>query len=158
MKNIGNINNKQIYYFSIFDRTDWEFLLPLDAWTAVPIIDERNREIADKIANVCIDHNVSYVCTVGKECEWLHDWFDETIVGRKIDNNLPMIYKNGVLDVLMTTWHHDFAEGVDFAIFVAEVSNLVINKIIFIDTTNDSYFEILTNILKKINEGWVPEY
>lgn len=82
----------------------------------------------DEIANSAIDKKVAFVCTLGEEAEWMHDWFDEIIVSRSLA---------GSAEEPVTTFHEDFEAGVWFA-FYAALGEKEIEKVVCLDLTDDN--------------------
>lgn len=48
----------------------------------------------------------------------------------------------------MTTWHHDFEEGIWFSIFAANSDDAEIEKVVFIDMTRGDRLSQIKNIVK----------
>jgi hypothetical protein len=160
MNNIGQINDRQIIYLSIKETVNWADLLPSGNWLVLPISDTRDKELLDKIANACLDNKVNYICTVGPECEWIHDWFDQTIFVRRIENGQPISTPDDFDEEPMTTWHHDFDEGFWFAITSAyptiNSEYITIDKVVCLDMTEKGEKQRLIDLVIKINSGWIP--
>lgn len=160
MDNIGQIDNKKIYYLSVNKTADWADKLPDKNWLVVPICDNRDTELLDKFAHACLDKNVLYVCAVGQECEWAHDWFDETVLVNRINKKLPISSPDDFDEEPMTTWHNDFDEGLWFAATSAfpSIHNeyVYVDKVVCLDLTDKSYKQRLTDLTLKINSGWLP--
>jgi hypothetical protein len=157
MNKIGQAKstNRDVYYIST--KTDnWTNFLPTNNWLALPICDHRDTELLDKVAHSCLDNNVTYICTVGQECELTHDWFDETILERRIKSGQPVDTPDDFEDEPMTTWHNDFEEGFWFALTSAYEGDKEINKVVCIDLTNSNHKEKLNSLLTRINKGWLP--
>ena len=157
MNTIGFSNNRLIFYFSIQKTKNWIDYLPTENWLVMPICNNKDRDLIDSVAHACIDRNVEYMCAVGKECEWVHDWFDEIIVERILKigkyNNAQVDLEKGP----MTTWHQEFDEGFWFAINCAFGGDRIINKIICLDLTNIDHKGRLVKLLNKINQSWAPD-
>ncbi len=101
-----------------------------------------------------------YVCTVGQECEWAHDWFDETILVNRINKKLPIDSPDDFDEEPMTTWHNDFDEGFWFATTSAYPSindeYVYVDKVVCLDLTDKPNRQRLTDLIAKINSGWLP--
>jgi hypothetical protein len=157
---IGNINERLIYYLSVEKTTDWADKLPNKNWLVVPICDRRDTALIDKVVQACLDKNVLYVCAIGQECEWAHDWFDETILTNRINKKLPISCPDDFDEEPMTTWHDDFVEGLWFAATAAFPSindeYIYVDKVVCLDLTDKANKEYLTELTIKINSGWLP--
>ncbi len=114
----ADTTNREIFYLSTHD-DNWTDFLPSQNWLAFLIVEGKNDSLLDKVAYACLSRNVNYVCTVGQECEYAHDWFDETIVARKIELGQSIATMDDFKDSPMTTWHNDFEEGFWFALIPA---------------------------------------
>ena len=152
---ISKTNNREVYYIST-STVEWYDLLPDDNWLVLPIVDRKETELINFISNACLKRNVRYICTLGKECEYVHDSFDETILIRRIKNNLPFDSPDDFEYEPMTTWHNNFEEGFWFGLIVAFDDNFEIDKVVCLDLTND-YKETIRELLGKINSGWLPD-
>lgn len=160
MDNIGQIDDKEIFYLSVKQTADWVDKLPAKNWLVLPICDNRDTKLFDEVAQACLDQKVLYVCTVGQECEWAHDWFDETILSNRINNKLPISSPDDFDEEPMTTWHNDFDEGLWFAATAAFPSihdeYIHVDKVVCLDLTDTSRKQYLTDLISKINSGWLP--
>ena len=67
-----------------------------------------------------------YVCTVGQSCEKTHDLIDEEIAFREVGIDKLYLPNHHII----TRWHHDFDEGIWFAIFPAHHDKVLIYKIV----------------------------
>jgi len=157
---IGQIDDRKIYYLSVYETANWADKLPDKNWLVIPICDRRDADMLDKVAKVCLDKNVLYVCTVGEECEWAHDWFDETILLNRIDKKLPISTPDDFDEEPMTTWHIDFDEGFWFACTSAfptiQEEYIKVDRVVCIDLTERSRKKHLADLIIKIKSGWLP--
>jgi hypothetical protein len=62
--------------------------------------DELSIKVLGKWSNKLIDSGLAYLCTWGKDCERVHDIFDETVVGREV-------FDKEAIPPIITTWHAD---------------------------------------------------
>jgi len=92
MEEIGQANERKIYYISVHRTRDWADQLPHENWLVLPIVNDKNEELLEKVARACLDKKVGYFCSVGQECEWAHDWFDNLILSNRISKGLPIAY------------------------------------------------------------------
>ena len=129
MEDLGIVNHRQVFFLST-SHASWVSKRPVKNWLALIHCDVRNLDIANAVIRYCLDSNVVFVCTIGKECEWLHDCFDEQIVWREVvelnTNPAPL-----------TTWHNDFEDGIWFALHAAAGENRPIESVVFIETTGN---------------------
>lgn len=149
-------NKREVYYLST-NNLDWEKDLPIDNWLVFVISDKVDRQLWDQVTEECLNHHVSYICIAGQECEKLHYWFDESILIRRFNLGLPTNHENDFGYEPMTTWHNQFEEGFWFALNTAYDEYVDINKVICIDLTPNDHSKILSELLFKINEGWLPD-
>jgi len=151
----AKLTNRIVYYLSTIS-DPWIDQLPSSKWLVLSIIDTKDSATLDKIAKACLDKNVEYICAVGSECEHAHDWFDETIVERRINNGQPLDTVDDFEDEPMTTWHNDFSEGFWFALTSAFNGDKQIDTVVCLDTTEKECRLQLMELLAKINTGWLP--
>jgi len=152
MKKLGNVREKVILYQRHDTSIDWSREMPTENWLLMAIADNKPSTVLDEIARKSIDKDVCYVCCLGNQGEELHDTFDENIVIREVG-----IEKAHLPDFdIMTTWHNDFEEGVWFAIFLARDEEQEISTVLCLDAGKESSEEEIAELIKKINEGWVP--
>ena len=84
-----------------------------------------------------MDNGVKYVCALGQECEFIHDFFDDLVVIRRIKAGLSVESEEDFEYEPMTTWHNDFDEGVWFAIHSAYDDHVDIDTVVFLDMTDN---------------------
>ncbi|GAB3981424.1 hypothetical protein GCM10028806_50940 [Spirosoma terrae] len=95
--------------------------------------DDRERRYLDEVIVKIILKDVCWIATVGKQCEKVHDWADEEILFRKVEEeDEPYLPKHDI----MTTWHHDFEEGIWFSIIAANDAEIDIETVVILDMTN----------------------
>jgi len=158
MEKIGliNLTEREVFYLPSYKNESKE-LLPMNNWLLLLINYNRNFESLDKLAMDCLEKQVNYVCTVGNECEYSHDLFDDAIVMKRIKNNLPISDPEHFEFEPMTTWHNDFEEGIWFASITAFHENFEIKKIICLNLTKEDLSDKIFSLLIKINNGWLPK-
>lgn len=157
MDKIGEYNNRLIYYIRYKDDNVLHDKLPTDNWLVLPICDTKENELISKISYICIDKNVRYLCALGQECEMIHDIFDQTIITRRLDKGLNVDNAEDFEREPMTTWHHDFEEGVWFSLTNAFDDYIDINQVICLDLTKKGVKEKLIQTINKISTGWLPD-
>lgn len=103
--------------FEIKERDTFErqiFFLPLESLESLPFnlhlptphfvlflacdADNITTDSIYAFAQKVVSLGVAYVCTWGKDCEQIHDIFDEFLVMREIEEGKPLPH-------IMTTWH-----------------------------------------------------
>lgn len=60
------------------------------------------------VTDACLDNGVNYVCTLGQECEFIQDLFDDSIVMKRIDRGKSVDSVDDFEYEPMTAWHEDF--------------------------------------------------
>jgi hypothetical protein len=157
LKYFDPINNRRILYLDIGkDLTEFE-AIDLSNWVLYVIEDDAKNPVLFPFTSLCLKKNVIFVGVAGKACSIVHDIFDETIVGQEIDGlELPdwMVSEE---DVLMTTWHHDFAEGFWFITSVADYDDLLIDTVLVANLTGADRSSEVAQLVIDINNGWLPE-
>ena len=148
MKDLGQKNDRQLTYFHT-KRDSWKGSLPTINWLVLPIGHTRDNDLIKDVTNTCLDNGVKYVCTLGQECEFIHDYFDDSIVMKRIDNGLSVEHANDFEHEPMTTWHNDFDEGVWFAIHAAHDDYVTIDKIVLLDMTDNGELERVERAIEK---------
>lgn len=156
MESWGEYNSRQIFYLATREPNEWLEKLPNENWLALIIGNDNEIQLYSDLANICLEKNVLYVCTVGLACELIHDIFDEAYVSKKIDAGISVESEEFLKDSPMTSWHNNFEEGVWFAIIAANDGVKDINKVIFIDLTKDTIRQKLFELVGKIKEGYSP--
>ena len=155
--NLGSINNKQILYLNVGDNVDAFASIPLKNWVLFIIEDNIHNPILNSFAEICIGNEVLYVCTAGKACSEVEDLFDMIMVMKEIDGKTLPSWMKTDEDVLMTTCHNDFDEGFWFATTLATYENFTIDSVLVANLTKQDYLHHIQDLVKKINEGWLPE-
>lgn len=149
------INDRNILYLDI--RQDLQQLeaLVLKNWVLFVIADNIDNPTLGQFADMCIDKNVLYVCAAGKACSEVDDLFDFKMLARQMtDGKFPSWYQSDD-DVVMTSWHRDFAVSFWFALTTANYENTPIETVIVADLTGDNYLPTIQRLTKQIAEGWI---
>ena len=109
---IEKINSKddfgrKIFHINVskFKEFDFKKLPQLSKYFTLLIInsDEVTTEDYSKKVVELINSGLAYLCAWGKDCEKIHDNFDEENVMMEINQEIEMDDDN----VIMTTWHQD---------------------------------------------------
>lgn len=149
LERVGKVNEREVYYFNTLNGSDWEF--PKN-WILFIITSDSNIKSIMEFAKLCLDNNVLYVCCAGDAASIAEDIFDEEFVWRKI-----LAGDDEYSDVLMTTFHKDFSEGLWFATSVAVHESQVIENIVCADFSASNNKKLIIDLIKKINAGWLPD-
>lgn len=148
MVDLGQKNKRQLIYLRT--KTDnWKKELPKSGWLVLPIGHKRDEKLIVDIIDSCLDNGVKYVCTLGQECEFIHDRFDDSVVMRRINNGLSVESEEDFEYEPMTTWHNDFDDGVRFAIHSAYDDYVEIDRVIFLDMTDNGELERVEQAIQK---------
>lgn len=156
MDKIGEHNNRLIYYIRYTDDNLLQDKLPTDNWLVLPICDTKENRLISKLSYLFLNKNVRYLCALGLECEMFHDIFDQTIITRCLDKGLSVDNEEDFEREPMTTWHHDFEEGVWFSLTNAFDDYVDINQVVCIDITEKGVKNKLTETINNIKNGWLP--
>ena len=74
-----------------------------------------------------------------------HDLIDEEIAFREVDIDKPYLPKH----FIMTTWHHDFSEGLWFGIFAANNDEVCIEKVLILDMTEGKELKRINDLIEE---------
>jgi hypothetical protein len=149
---LGIVNNRQIHYITKAQYSDLSASLPDSNWMLFAIADQQQIPFLDALAKTCLDKGVLYICGAGKSGSQVDDAFDIEIVNRKIEAN-----NDDYEDTPMTTWNNNFDEGFWFATTVAYNQLLPIETVVCINLTDHDYQDRISDLIHKINSGWLPE-
>ena len=127
------INNREIRVVKYSTEKNWLQELPSQNWLCVLCVNNTARNYLDEVFSKIIIRDVSWVCTIGEQCELAHDLLDEEINYRECEEPPLYLPKNGI----MTTWDNDFAEGIWFAIYATHVYPTDISTVIILDMTGN---------------------
>ena len=154
MELIGQHKTNSVYYF-LPDAEPFGNL-PKENWICLSLA---NREFDKSLFDQFIKHSIysGLLEFIGQGTfgEKLHDWFDEEVV------NLEVFEEFGETDV-MTTWYNgeknDLANAVwscFYALVPPEGTDGAETKIVCIPFDGSDYKIELTEIIKRLNGGWV---
>lgn len=125
-------------------------------WLAFTIADNADKELLKEVVKSCLDKGVCYACSAGMLAGLTEAHFDEEIVYRAVleeeATDIPYDYDNSA----MTSAHRNFNEGFWFATSVAADGHKVFNNVVCIDLTTQGVKGHLTELIRKINDNWVP--
>ena len=156
MERIGKINDREIFYISTKDKLEWLDLLPTEKWVVFTIADKENKEILYESTAKILDKNVTYTCSAGELAGLTEQYFDEEIGWRGVQYEEKTGKEYDHEQSPMTTMHRNFGEGFWFASTLAYDGEKEINKVVCIDFTTRKVKKHLTELVKKINKGWLP--
>ncbi len=156
MERLGKIHDREIYYISTKDESEWLNLLPTEKWVVFTIADKENREILPESTSRILDKNVTYTCSAGELADLTEQYFDEEIVWRAVQYEEKTGKEYDYKQSPMTTMHRNFGEGFWFASTLAYDGEKEINKVVCIDFTTRKVKKHLTELIEKINNGWLP--
>lgn len=145
MNVIQKINERKISIIQYSTENNWEEKLVNKNWLCVLIVNEINDKYISEAIGKILEKNVCWICTIGKECETVHDLIDEEIGFREVNPNYYLPPHQ-----IMTTWHHDFEEGVWFAFFSAVHPEVPIENVLVIDMAKGQELEKLKIVFSKI--------
>jgi hypothetical protein len=153
---LGQINDREIFYTSFREDQNLFENLRNENWLAVPIGQDKDIHLYSRLADNCIDNNVSYICALGQSSELIHDIFDEEVVARKIAAGESVETQDDFKNSPMTTWHLNFSEGFWFALTSAYNDGKKIDTVVCIDLTSKGVKKHLKYLIDKIQTGWFP--
>ncbi|MBI4932026.1 MAG: hypothetical protein HY841_14810 [Bacteroidetes bacterium] len=156
MDNIGQHFDRQIFYLNPRQAKNWADSLPTDNWAVLLIADNLDSDLINKIANQCLDKNVRYVCATGQQSKAIEETFDQFIVQRKIDSGESADSPDNFEDSPLTVSDDSLEEEFWFSLTTAFHPNFDITKVICLDLTDSGQKEKLTDLVTKINSGWLP--
>jgi hypothetical protein len=137
------MNDREIIFVTYSTERNWTAELPKSNWLCILVDNDRKRNYIDEVISKLIKNDVCWVSTVGLACEINHDLIDEEILFRQMDIDDLYLPKHDI----MTTWHHDFDEGVWFSIFAANDEDVLIDKVVILDMTEGYEREIIIKFL-----------
>ena len=140
------INDRRIRIVEYSTEKNWFGQLPSEDWLCILVVNDKPRRYIDEVISKIIAKDVRYVCTIGKQCELAHDLLDEEITFREVEIEKLYLPNHDI----MTTWHHDFEEGIWFATFAAHDEEIRIKEIIILDMTDGAETQRVKECLKKI--------
>ena len=143
---VRRINSRDILLVEYNTAQNWYAQIPTKNWLCVLVSDNRERRYLDEVITKIILKDVCWIATVGKQCEEVHDLIDEEIVFREVEEvDKPYLPKHDI----MTTWHHDFEEGIWFSIIAAHDAEIDIETVVILDMTNGQRMADIQTALDK---------
>ncbi|MEJ8591626.1 hypothetical protein JSO54_10320, partial [Riemerella anatipestifer] len=156
MELIGRIDNRKIYYVQIRNNSEWRFSLPKNDWVVFIIANKEDEELVPPTVKICMDKNVSYICSAGTLAQWTEKYFDEEISLRALDYEEQTKKEFNFDFAPNTTCHQNFSEGFWFATTLAHNPYKEIDKVVCLDLTKRKVKKHLAELINKINNGWLP--
>ena len=145
MKIIGKVGQRIVNYLK-FDRNSiWHGNLPNSNWAVVIISDDSGIERIDEIICKCLNNNVLYISSIGKQSKIIEDIADENIVLMDLNDNIHPI----------TTSHNKKDEGLWFATVIANHSESEINEVVIIDMVQEDMYDNLVEQIKYLNVNYL---
>ena len=156
MERIGKINDREICYISTKDNSDWFNLLPTEKWVVFTIANQENKEVLSESTVRILDKNVTYTCSAGELAGLTEEYFDEEISWRGVQYRQKTGKEYDYEQSPVTTMHKNFSEGFWFSAVLANDGYIEIEKVVCIDFTTGKVKKHLTELIEKINNGWLP--
>ncbi len=161
MERLGKIANRDIYYFHWNDEKRNYYLenLPKQKWSLFVIGDDNLETEYTLLAQKSADENLYGMNSAGKECELIHDIFDNAIIQKKKDNNEPMDSPDDFENTALTAWYtnkFDWGYWSSVINFDDDEEEDIIRLIICVDFTEKRVGKYLKQITKIIRKGWGP--
>jgi hypothetical protein len=141
------LNDREIILIKYSTEHNWASLLPKSNWLCILVDHNRSRNYIDEVVSKLINNDVAWISTIGNSCEKNHDLIDEEIGFREVDIDDLYLPKH----TIMTTWDHDFDEGIWFSIFVAHKEDVIIDKVVILDMTDGQESERIQVLLNKLS-------
>ncbi|GAA4042581.1 hypothetical protein GCM10022409_30640 [Hymenobacter glaciei] len=104
------------------------------------------RRYLNEVIPKLITQDVCYVCTIGAQCEFAHDLLDEEICYRETEEPPLYLPKHDI----MTTWHHEFDDGIRFAIYAVNDEVIDIKTVAILDMTGGKEAARIEAVLKNL--------
>ena len=133
--------NRRVTYVQYSTETNWQKNLPNDNWLLLLYEDNAKSTYLDEVISKAINNNVGYVCMTGSRAEKIHDLIDEEIAYRMAENDFQPNSYHLPEHLIITTWHTDLEEGIDYAINLAEHGSIPIREAIYLDISEGDYFK-----------------
>ncbi|WP_207431204.1 DUF7684 family protein [Sabulibacter ruber] len=121
-------------------------MLPDKDWVCLLLVKGKPKTYIDEVISKIILHNVGWLCTVGDEAEWVHDYVDEEISYRNAeveDLYLPP-------HLLITTWHQDLQEAIWYSLFMANSDKVDLKEVIILDISGELDIPTVKTYLEKL--------
>jgi hypothetical protein len=123
------IPQRQLLFVPYRTDADWLAELPVANWLCVLLADEAPRRYLDEVLPKLLLRNVAWVCCAGRHSERVHDLLDDEIVFSDMEQHyLPP-------HPVVTTWHEQIAEALEFARFTAYHETVSIEHVAVLDLT-----------------------
>lgn len=148
---IGNLNNRVINYVEYDTSKNWIEIFPNENWNIVIIANDKNERYFNEIISKSIDKNVVYICSVGKQHDFIHDMADDEIVYRDVDIENLYLPKHHII----TVSDEDVEEGIWFGIYSAYTDEVEIKQILILDFTKNTKEKII-KLISKFQAGYLP--
>ena len=152
MEFLGHFNHRKIYYISTKEHPQWRSSLPKKDWATFTIVNEENESGVPLMVSACVDACVDYICCAGEIASLTHDYFDEEIVWRSVDNNSPKTDYSP-----LTTFHSSISEGFWYCCQLENDEDYSTETIVCIDLTRKKVKNLLKELIEKMKSGWLPE-
>ena len=156
MELLGRINRRKIYYVQVRNNPEWKNSLPKNDWIVFTIANKEDEELVPSAVKICMDKNVAYTCSAGTLAHWTEQYFDEEITGQALNFELRTKKKFDYEFSPVTTAHQNFSEGFWFATTLAYDGFKETDKVVCLDFTKRKVKKHLTDLIEKINNGWLP--
>lgn len=134
---------------------DYAIAIPDKHWLCFMLGDHKpDFEKFTEFVEATVPRDLIYFRTYGKQCELIHDLFDETFIAMEA-------LKGYDGRTVMTTWHSKESKADAFwSCFVANYYDDVDNEnmpIVVIDLDGIDRVAELRGYINRFNEGWLPE-
>ena len=156
MELLGRINRRKIYYVQVRNNPEWKNSLSKNDWIVFTIANKEDEELVPPAVKICMDKKVAYTCSAGTLAHWTEQYFDEEITGRALDYELRTKKEFDYEFSPVTTAHQNFSEGFWFATTLAYDAYKETDKVVCLDFTKRKVKKHLTDLIEKINNGWLP--
>jgi hypothetical protein len=128
------INQRRVAVVTYATDRNWLSELPQDRWLCVLLADAAPRRYLDEVLPKLLLRNVSWVCCAGQQGEWVHDLLDDEIVFRDMEQQYLPPHS------VMTTWHEQVEEALEFALFTAHYDEAPIEQVAVLDLTGGKVY------------------
>jgi hypothetical protein len=81
----GFLNERKKKIIEYSTKKNWFSLLPNKDWLCVLVVNDKPRRYVDEVISKILAKDVGYVSTIGKQCEQVHDMFDEEVAYREAE-------------------------------------------------------------------------
>lgn len=149
---LNSILEKEIFYSQFSTERNWIKDFPKEKWAIIIVADEKNSNYFSEIINKCINRNVAFITSVGKQYDSIHDLADEEIVFREVDIEKLYLPKHSII----TIGEKDFENGIWEGIYMSLNEEVEIKKIVILDIER-KFFEEIKKLIEKFKNGYLPE-